>query len=260
MKKYGLKDSEHILDEEITNFLRSEKLTDKDLKRFDDRLNKIISERKSTQNLRQNLTLNDISNSQNILDDRRNNLPDLNNDNMSVVSKQSKMSGISKLSNFSDMNDLKLEMKKNNYKNFKEESERENKRTQNPVDLGGDNWDAINMYQKKVFEQEKIESRIKDREIKKRLKDDLDVQIRDKLIKSNAELLRNREFDKVVLQHVENMLALEKEREQEVKKKVIQEKSCRDNQLKDEIKKKRQETLKNKKYERGLGNYYTKIT
>ena len=51
------------------------------------------------------------------------------------------------------------------------------------------------------------------KEIKRRLKDDLDVQMRDKMLKSNEELKRNREFDYVVLQHVENMINLEKERE-----------------------------------------------
>ena len=44
MKKYGIKNPEAILEEEISKFLMGEKLTDGDLKNLDSKLKKIISD------------------------------------------------------------------------------------------------------------------------------------------------------------------------------------------------------------------------
>ena len=44
MKKYGIKNPESILEEEISKFLMGEKLTDGDLKNLDSKLKKIISD------------------------------------------------------------------------------------------------------------------------------------------------------------------------------------------------------------------------
>lgn len=252
MKKYGLKDSEDILDMEIERFIRNERLTDKDLKKFDDHLKKIISEKRTMQSLRNNLSLNRTYDDGMGLDNK---LPNIDNDNMSVMSKRSKMSGASKLSTFSDMNEMKRAMKKANYKDFREEAELYNQRAQNSLNLDGDNWDAINKYNQKNFEEEKVTNKIKDKEIKRRIKEDLDVQMREKVLRSNAELQRAREFDNVVLKHVENLNELERQKELEIKKKILREKECRDNQLKDEVKKRKIEAYKNKKYEREIGTF-----
>lgn len=44
MKKYGIKNPEAVLEEEISKFLLGEKLTDGDLKNLDSKLKKIISD------------------------------------------------------------------------------------------------------------------------------------------------------------------------------------------------------------------------
>ncbi len=254
MKKYELQDTDQVLEEEVKNFLKREKLTDKDLKKFDNHLGQMILEKKTAQNLRQNLTLNNTSKNDNNLNQGRGaQFPEIN-DNMSVISKHSKMSGISKLSNFSDMNDMKRAAKKASYQEFKEESDQYNQKTMNnTIDLVGDNWNAINKYNQKMFEDEKREAKIKDKELKRRLKDDLDVQMREKVLRNNEELIRNKEFDKVILQHVDNLNNLEKEKELEIKRKILKEKECRDRQLKDDVKRKKIEVLKNKKFEKNLG-------
>jgi len=252
-KKYGLNDTEQVLEDEISNFLKNEKLTDKDLKNFDNHLNQIISETRTSQNLRNNLN-NNVHNNNSDDDEKKVKLPDINNDNASVVSDRSKMSGISKLSKFSDMNDVKRAIKKATYKDFKEEVDKYNEgKLVTPVELQGDNWGAINKYNHKMFEQEKKESKMKDKEVKRRLRDDLDIQMREKMLKNHAELKMNREFDYAFLQHVENLNNLEKEKELGIKKKILMTKTCRDNQLKDEIKKRKIETKENKKYEREVG-------
>ena len=47
MQKYGIKNAELILEEEIAKFLQGEKLNDKDLKRLDIKIKKLLSEKVS---------------------------------------------------------------------------------------------------------------------------------------------------------------------------------------------------------------------
>ena len=51
MKKYGIKNPEKILEEEITKFLQGEKLTDVDLRRLDIKIKKLLKEKQTKDNL-----------------------------------------------------------------------------------------------------------------------------------------------------------------------------------------------------------------
>jgi len=249
MKKYGIKDAESILEEEVTKFLKGEKLTDNDLQQFDKKIKNIIESNRTQDNLVKNLTKScSIEEVPKPLP-----LPDIvNNDNMSVRSHKSKFSAT-----MSEKNKITLSVKQKNRDdddNYSVSSyDSRVNRPKPAIDFGGDNWDLIAKFNQKQFEKEKIDNRIKDKEIKRRIKNELDLQMREKLLRSNEELKRAREFDVVVLQHVENLNKLEKEREMEIKQKVLREKWSRDAQLKDEIKKKKIEAVKNKKFEKEIG-------
>ncbi len=265
MKKYGLKNPEKVLEEEVAKFLKGEKLSDNDLRKFDSKIKGIIESSRTQENLVRNLanscSLEDLPNAK---------LPDLNNDNMSVrsnVSKHSKISGHSKLSHFSEHKRgiLPTKPKDDDYDFDNISLTSVDSRVNRPpklINFEGDNWDLIAKYNQKKFEEEKKENKLKDKEIKRRLKDDLDLQMREKMLRSNEEVMKNREFDMVVLQHVENMNRLEKEKEQVVKDKILKEKFSRDVQLKDEAKKKKVEEIKNKKFEKEIGKFiiYSIIT
>lgn len=56
MEKFGINQPDQILENEITKFLQSEKLTDVDLQRLDAKLNKIYQSRKAKQQLKSSLT------------------------------------------------------------------------------------------------------------------------------------------------------------------------------------------------------------
>ncbi len=264
MKKYGLKDPETVLEEEVTKFLKGEKLSDNDLQKFDCRIKGIIETNRSQQNLVKNLAItSSIDNNNNNKDSSEpRKLPDINNDILSIVSQVSKASLRSKNSipaklgrNMDPSPYLPISSAPN--KEVEELSiysyDSRSKRPQPVINLDGDNWDLIAQYNQRKFEEEKRENMIKDREIKRRIKDDLDIQIRDKLLRTNAELKKNKEFDAVVLKHVENLNKQEKEREQATKSKVLKEKLSRDIQLKDENKRKKIEVMKNKKFEKEIG-------
>jgi len=252
MKKYGLQKAESLLEEEVTKFLKGEKLTDSGLQKFDNKLKSLLDSNKNQDNLMKNLTKSCN------LEDIQPKLPDINNDIMSVRSHKSthsKMSGYSKLSQFHEEKktfQLKPKVDDDNISAASIDSKAN--RPKPILNFAGDNWDLIAKYNQKKFEEEKRDNKIKDKEIKRRIKDDLDLQMREKLLRSSEELKKNREFDVVVLKHIENMNRLEREKEQEIKNKFLQEKISRDIQLKDEVKRKKVEVVKNKKFEKEIGS------
>jgi len=257
LKKYELRENEINLDDEMDNFLKKESITDQDLKKFDNHLSNLVNERKSCSNLHRNLVLDTkISNSQELsyLNGLRKSveLPDLN-DNKSVTSKHSKMSGISKLSLFSDIDDLKRTQKNQTYKQLKDSINEGKVDYSNnmPIDIKDDA--EINKYIQKVFEQEKVEKKIIEKEIRKKIKQTLDEQIKEKAFRKCVEFERNRILDDIVLQHVDYMTNLEREKEMQIRLKRLVENDCRDKQLEDEIRRKKIEAFKTKKYERDFG-------
>jgi len=58
MKKYGIKNPELVLEQEISKFLLGEKLTDGDLKNLDEKLKKIIMDVKQEEDIKKGLMSN----------------------------------------------------------------------------------------------------------------------------------------------------------------------------------------------------------
>jgi len=190
-------------------------------------------------------------------------LPDLNpklniiNDAISSKSKYSKASGSShiskynlsvgaanaseKLSQVSNIDPEQLDILSN--RNFKSVERFDFPNVQ-------DEWNAIVKYNRQLYEEELKNNKQKDLEIRKRIREDLDNQIRQKLKRENEEHLKNREYDNIVLNHCEFLDELEKKRNQETKERVLREKENRDKQLIDEKQRKKVEKLKEKKYDR----------
>ena len=163
------------------------------------------------------------------------------------------MLGISKLSLFSDIDDLKRTQRNQTYKQLKDSINEGKVDYSNnmPIDIKDDA--EINKYNQKVFEQEKVEKKITEKEIRKKIKQTLDEQIKEKAFRKYVEFERNMIIDDIVLQHVDYMTNLEREKEKQIRLKRLVEKDCRDKQLEDEICRKKIEAYKTKKYERDLG-------
>ena len=56
MKKYGIKNPEKILEDEISKFLQGEKLNDADLQRLDAKIHRMLMDKKSREGLKNSLT------------------------------------------------------------------------------------------------------------------------------------------------------------------------------------------------------------
>jgi hypothetical protein len=115
---------------------------------------------------------------------------------------------------------------------------------------GDDEWNKIVKYNQKLYQEENFNNKLKDIEIKKRIKEDLDNQIRQKLKRNKDEVVKEREYDEIILNHCNFMEDLEKQRQMETRERLAKEKENRDKQLIDEQKRKKMEIMKEKKYDR----------
>jgi hypothetical protein len=252
MKKYGIRNPEKMLQDEISKFLEGEKLSDSDLKKLDEKLKKMLSEKEASDTLRKNLTIDNFDNMgySHSLGDVV--LPDLNKaEIMSVHSKNSNMSGASHLSKFN----LKDGHVQKIYDDFENLSINSYRKPVQRIDFSneGDEWNAICVYNKKLYDEEKKLNKLKDLEIKRRTKEELDTQVRHKLRRLNEEQDRNLQNDYILHAHNEYLNEVEMQKEMERKTKILKEKENRDKQMKDEKLRKKKELLKEKKYEKELG-------
>ena len=116
----------------------------------------------------------------------------------------------------------------------------------------GDEWTAISKYNKKLFDQQILEERIKDNQMKRRTKEDLDNQIKQKIKKEYEEELKEKEYDKLLEEHLKKIDEIERKKLEDIRKQKLREKENRDALLKEGNIRKRIETLKEKKFEREL--------
>jgi hypothetical protein len=301
-KKFGLKNSIPFLNEEISNFLNQNKLTEQDLINLEQKITKVITEMRNQENLRNNLSSEGTNNYKNNFKDTKERenliqmnsnenqnynqnhnhnydyynhnhnhniqnyqkgsksvasgdviLPDLinpnhpNSDLMSVRSKYSRMSGASHLSKF-DEDNAKLKLAQMTELDFLKKKEPKPERFD--FTEQGDEWNAIVFYNQKLHKDNIINNKVKDFEVKKRIKEDLDNQIRMKYKRKFEERLKEKEFDKILLDHCDYLSELDRQRQEDYKEKVMKDKENRDKQLIDEKKKKRKEIIKEKRFDR----------
>ena len=277
MQKYGIKNADVILEEEIGKFLQGEKLNDKDLKRLDVKIKKLLREKVSKEKLKQKLTqsLQGI-NTEEILPkiDTANTIdnntisPRINNIKQTILNTEPSKETLSQknLSN-SLYNPLKTFGNKRKYKKPEEElaeleaefakEEKENKSKYKRLDFTeeGDEWSAIAKYNRKLYEDEIKMEKIKDEELKRRNKADLDLQIKQRLIKEYEEELKDKEYDKIMKEHQKEMDEIDRKKQESRKKQILKEKESRDEQMRQNYIKKRIEILKEKKFEKNLVKY-----
>ena len=278
MQKYGIKNPEKILEDEITKFLQGQKLTDADLKKLDAKVKKLLNEKASKDSLKNKLTqsLPEIAKNKGItLENKKTNLKlkeePLEN-TLQTKRGKSQQRVLSTEPCISTLNQPKLSSSMhspvNRYKRvykspeeelaeleaeFAEEEKKKNKRYER-LDFSqeGDEWNAIAKYNRKLYEDQIKTEKIKDNELKRRNREDLDLQIKQKLRREYEEELKEKEYDNIVREHQKKMDEIEKEKQESIKKQMLKEKEMRDAQMKENYIKKRIETLKDQKFERSL--------
>ena len=288
MNKYGLKEPEPRLESEVTKFLQGEKLTDVDLQRFDAKLKKILQIRGENQNLKSTLTRS-LLEKKNLNKSQPDLLPKIQEQKNptlnSTLNQPLNQNQIGSYNQTLDRNYNKIDLNKKNgtklrpsasvempkktkfkYKNpeeelaeleaefAEEEKEKNAKRNFTRIDFSGagDEWTAMAAYNKKMFEKQMKEEKEKDAEIKRRTKEDLDNQVKQKLIRQYEEELKDKEGDKIFEEHLKYIDELERQKQEALKQQILREKKNRDAQIKDEFVRKRIEHLKQRKFEKAL--------
>ena len=282
MQKYGINNPEQILEDEITKFLQGEKLNDVDLKRLDLKVKNLLRQKASKEKLKNSLTQ---SLQENTLNQNQVVLPKIeskkeqDNNTINTISPKITKNQPTRLSTepsnlkeqpkvsssvYTPLNTMGPKSYKIKYKKPEEElaelekefAEEEEKKNKNYERLDftseGDEWSAIAKYNRKVYEDQIREERIKDNEIKRRNKEDLDLQIKQRLRKEYDDELKEKEYDNIIKEHQKKMDELEREKQELIKKQIMREKESRDEQMRQNYMKKRIELLKEKKFERSL--------
>ena len=266
MQSFGEIAVKPIIEKEVSTFLKRDKLNDYDLQQLEKTIQGKLNVKKKKKDLRKNLSNPNNNRNQTYQGNNINveevKLPDINqsrlqNKNLCSCERlnQSRMSGASDLDKFDDRN-LGDQMRDEEMKDFQKlnlgDKEKENNKIDFDFSKYADEWDAINMYNKKKFEEDKKREKIKDHEMKLRTRNDLDNQIKQKIKREYEEKLKSLEYDALVDKHLKHLDELEAKKREEIKKRVLKEKEMRDKQLREQYVKKRIEFLKNKKYERAL--------
>jgi hypothetical protein len=258
--KYGSKNNNgNLISNEVRQFLQRERLNERDLKKFELSLKKKINLKEKEETLKQTLINNlkpkdnyNINN--NVTEDEKNKFKNLTLEKNDID--DSRMSGGSDLEKFDEkfMNDKLKEEEENNFKKINDQNKSDYDLKKVDFDLSkyANEWDAINMFNKKKYEEQLRDERNKNWEMRMRTRTDLNNQIKQKIIRKREQELRNLEYDAMQDRHMQYLNSLDEKKKIEIKKREIKEKEDRDKQLHDKYVSKRIAFLKNKLYEKEL--------
>ena len=266
LQKYQALNQEKLIENEVTKFVEKEKLTDVDLQRLNNRIAKLLNS-KSPGNIlinrltrnnsetildRDNFTLNNSSNNNTIGTNYKNNikkniyktndelsLPKINSDfhktyylsnnnTISVDGKKTK-NFISKKNTQQtqeeEYEELKEEIKK-------EEGEKHSNRIRLDFSKEGDEWSAITRYNKKLYEEQLLEKKLRSNELKRRIKAFLDFQVKEKMEKEYENEKKDKEYSKIIQENLKKLEEIDRKKEQALKSQILREKKSRDEILK----------------------------
>jgi hypothetical protein len=272
MLKYGIKNADEILDEEISKFLQGERLTDQDLKRLDMKIKRLLKEKASKDRLKQKLTQSLQGMTSDDVLPKINNRNTIETDTISTMNQKPKILNTEPTINTLGQKDFSSSLLNpmktlNNKRRFKkpeeelaeleaefEKEEKVNKKNFKRLDFTeeGDEWSAIAKYNRQLYEEQIKMEKMKEEELKKRNKADLDLQIKQRLKQEYENELKDKEYDKIMEEHQKEMDEIERKKQEDLKKQVMREKESRDEQMRQNYIKKRIEILKEKKFEKSL--------
>jgi hypothetical protein len=283
MKKYNLTGSLDFIENEINTFIGCDNLNDKDLKLLDSRIQNLLKEkgllnltnRANSQNTKSYSSVvkakdnekNKVNESSTKLGNQESSSPNnltmpelVVNRGNDANSHRNIMSGASHLSDiFKNPLDNPGSRLRNDPYVPDEELIKPIKRTHRfEYEHEEDMWNAFNNVNRRLFEQEKIDEKQKDVEIKRRTKEDLDNQIKQKLLRLDDERKKESEYHGILIKHIDHMNLLEEQKQARIKAKVLKEKENRDKQMWDQNYKKKVEKIKMRKYENQLLDYISK--
>ena len=253
--KYGSNNNNaNIISNEVTQFLKRERLNERDLKQFELSLKKRLLSKEKNERLKENLINNLKPQEKSETEERKSGTIPIPQEEKNLDG--SRMSGGSDLDKFDEkyLNDKLNEEEAKDFQKINEENKSDYDKRKVDFDLSkyANEWDAINMYNKKKYEEQMRNERNKNWEMRMRTRADLNNQIKQKIIRKREQELRNLEYDAMQDRHIQYLNSLDEKKKIEMKKREIKEKEERDKQLREKYVTKRIAFLKNKLYEKEL--------
>jgi len=229
MQKYGIRHPELYLDSEINKFLQGEKLNDIDLQRLDSKVHRMLQAQKSVEGLHE--SLNNTMNPQQL----NSTMPNINatqqqqqtSNNVSIheksvtdgnISQTSRTQYNGKYPKFKNPREELAWLEAEEAKYEKKTVEKEKiAHPEERVDFSatGDEWGALAEYNRRIYLQDLKEEKMKDYEIKRRTKEDLDIQVKEKVKREYEEELRNKEYARIWKEHLKDLEEIEKKKEKD---------------------------------------------
>lgn len=249
MKKYKISNLPEILEKEIDLFISCDHLSEKDLKILDSRIQKLINEKiNKSVDVNVNCNVNNSTQKETKVSFTE------NNEIKPVQKERNIMSGASHLNEL--FPNQKNVLNRNDPEVPEEELIKPKKRTHRfEYEHEEDMWNAFNNVNRRIFEQERTEEKIKEKEIKRRTKEDLDNQIKQKLLRLDDQKKKDSEYHGILVNHIEYLNKLENDKQKSIKDKILREKENRDKQMWDNNYRKKVEKINLRKYENNLLEY-----
>jgi hypothetical protein len=263
--KFNDKSQNKYIEKEVNEFLKKEDIKEKDLKNLENKISQKIKIKDEKKQLNEKLIKNTkpkitivteekkAENINNVLKDKEKEAKEENTINKDLnVSGMSGGSDLDKFDGRIGKEELEnREMKElEKFKNASEDTVI--KKVEIDKSKYNDEWDAINMYNKRMFEERKKREKERDWELRMKNRADLMNQIQQKIKRKYEQELKDREYDEMIDRHVKKMEELENKQKEVKKQQALKEKEIRDKQLREIYVQKRIAYLKNKKYEKDL--------
>ena len=258
VEKFNDKTQKKIIENEVNQFLKKETVTKKDLKDLEKLISQKIRIKTEENELSENLIKstkpkianvteeNKVENVENKLENTLENKKDLNVSGMSGGSDLDKFDGKVPQEEIQNKEMKELEQ----FRNMNEESNV--KKVEIDKSKYNDEWDAINMYNKRMFEERRKREKQQQWEAMMKNRAQLLEQIQDKMKRKFEQEIKDREYDEMMERNLKKLQEIDKKQKEEEKQKAIKEKEIRDKQIRDSYVAKRIAFLKNKKYEKEL--------
>ena len=290
-KKYKIGKNQYLIEGLISRFVQQEKLNDVDLQKLDIQIQKLLSDFRERANLKSTLTKDFSTNTNQQLQNNQN-FPEEEsiypqNYQPPIETKPINQTNDKKLRSTSYQNSrplssqtyivnnkLDYKSRQKAYKNPEEElaaleselaqeeekelrekgfyRETSNKLKKINYKKYGDEWAAMALYDKKLYEQQILDEKIRNVQLKKRTKADLDEQVKQKIKKEYEEELKEKEYDKLFKDHQKKLDLIEKEKAAKIKEQYQREKESRQVQLKDSYVRKRIDEIKDKQFDKKI--------
>lgn len=239
-----------VINKEVGEFIQKSNLTENDLKNFEEKLKKTIEELKEKEKIKLQLDQTENENSCKILNNNfiSNKPNQQEEDTKSVCSKMSDISN----TNFSNKNNQGLKYEEITNFELRKLLQNEKKPIIRDNIKREDEWTVIAKQKKKQWEQEKKEIRDKDKIIKITNKQTYDSQINEKEVKKHEDRKTQENFHKTLMCTVDKLTKEEREKIEIMKEKKMNEKELRDKQIQNNIERKKNEFMSNRKFDNTL--------